>query len=348
MSIRVSPQSRTVAFVIHIISGLLISAFLISCDSGSSSSKDHEPANTRYVKPGSHTACTSKSDIEQAAQFAYEKDTKAFWDLYREGRCFDLKPDDTVYLEDSTFSGLVKIRPKGSVTTVWTTREAVTTEKPKDGPPTGAMPDTPQVGLGSTVAELERAWNKGYRWSSDICVRVGSSEESSIGYYTYQNFGDPPRVGEIDSGSRGLFGAAKGQPPTKDQFFTSITHLMPKDSRLISAYRSKNPSLSLEEDFVFESLWLKNLPGAHQASAYSFNPIYKTQAPVGTFTLCVHYDPAHPDLISMFQLAIAIPNMDTMTKIPLNSTPFRTTANKVQNPDPIKRAIPQKPSAPTR
>ena len=191
----------------------------------------------------------------------------------------------------------------------------------------GKASDTPRAGLGDTLSEIDKAWNKGYRevfpYSGDSqSVRVGSSSKSAISYITGElgsTFGTPKRAGHLDGGTEGLFGAAPGERPTRSQFFAAITHLMPKDSKLISAYTRGQPHP--EEDYIFESEWLKALPGIDQSRAYSSNPFKKGLNPVGSFFLFVTYDPDRPDHVMVFQLQLGTPGLSElegfgMTRIP--------------------------------
>jgi hypothetical protein len=264
-----------------------------------------------YINGG--IGCTS----EQYAKTAIGADTEIVLALFRKGVCFALDSGQTAELEyispsDSHSRRFAKIRVQGDIRDIWTNRESIS----NDGPIKGAMREVPNVGLGCTLDDIENAWNKGYRHvSSEIgMVRVGISEESAISYYINDAFGDPKRAGAIDGGARGLFGAQSGQQATARQFFTGITRLMPQDSKLVCAYRSKDRS---EEIYVFKSEWLKSLPGLGECTEYKQNEFYPEDRPpaLGTFFLDVHYQRDNPDHVALFKINVGRISQDILTQI---------------------------------
>lgn len=336
-------------------------------DQNSQSAAPSAPINLRYVNAGHYLACPSQSDIEALGKFAVEKDTQAAMGLIAQGRCFNLDPGQRVFQEDFTWDGLVKIRIEGSDQTAWTYREAITSDEPAGAQQAQVtnvaaatrMDHTPDVGLGATIEALEKAWNKGYRrafdkGSGDEIVWLGSSEESHIDYQAAFNFSDPPRVGDIEGGAKGMFGALAGEEPGASEFFSQIKRLTPVDSKIVAEYIRKD-RFSHEVIYEFESNWIKALPDIRQA------PIYKNDKKnVGRFVLEVLYDPSRPDRISAFTLSlgskstytarpgfVAVPNIHNpliRELHPMATKPKPVTTRK-KNPAAYTESEVQRPSA---
>jgi hypothetical protein len=73
-----------------------------------------------------YMASTSKELLQKATQYCVQKDDAALKELMDTGLVFWLKPDVEVeVMETKLFSGLVKIRPRGSTLEVWTHIEAI-------------------------------------------------------------------------------------------------------------------------------------------------------------------------------------------------------------------------------
>jgi hypothetical protein len=111
------------------------------------------------------------------------------------------------------------------------------------------------AGLGSSYAEFEREWNKGYREVFQLSegmkeVHVGFHDRRCLsygdGFYAFSR-----RIGIINGNTNGLFGAPDKTLPTKTQFFQGIKHMIPSDSKLISKYRRKRGYVT--ETFIFKS-----------------------------------------------------------------------------------------------
>ena len=86
--------------------------------------KEYTP--TIYRAKGQFYVAASKADMQKAVEYKVYKDSAVIALLLREGRLFHLRPGAEVYRLHSTFSGLVKIRPKGSTEELWTYREEIT------------------------------------------------------------------------------------------------------------------------------------------------------------------------------------------------------------------------------
>lgn len=81
-------------------------------------------AQTYVTVPG-YIACITKADKEKSTRYMVDKDMEAVESLITARRCIILKGGDGVYREDSTWGGLVEIRPKGTTSTLWTNVEAI-------------------------------------------------------------------------------------------------------------------------------------------------------------------------------------------------------------------------------
>lgn len=84
-----------------------------------------EYAPTIYHAKGRHYVARSKAAMQKAIKYETQKDPAVIAILFREGRLFHLRPGSEVYRLDVTFTGLVKIRPKGSTEELWTYREEI-------------------------------------------------------------------------------------------------------------------------------------------------------------------------------------------------------------------------------
>ncbi|MGO9415240.1 MAG: hypothetical protein ACLP51_08900 [Syntrophobacteraceae bacterium] len=282
------------------------------CDTGSVSPQ------FVYVR-GGHPACISESYMRKRIGANLEEAAA----LHKKGFCFPLPDGETAFLEESTPDGLVKIRLAAHSDDIWTNGPGVSFK-----PIAGGMSDIPSVGLGDTLEAIDKAWNKGYRevrpqFGGVNLVSVGTSEESAIQYYTGLNdFGDPKRAGQIGGGAKGLFGARAGEQATRAQFFSAITHLMPKGSKLICAYQRADQS---EEVYMFESEWLKTLPGIGAHMAYQDNQFRKAN-PLGAYSLDVYYDSRNPDRVTLFKLVLGYFQQDDLVGMTRISNPkFRLT-----------------------
>ena len=85
--------------------------------------KEYTP--TIYHAKGIHYVSRSKADMQKAIEYETHKDPAVIAVLFREGKLFHLRPGIEVYRLDITFTGLVKIRPKGSTEELWTYREEI-------------------------------------------------------------------------------------------------------------------------------------------------------------------------------------------------------------------------------
>lgn len=180
------------------------------------------------------------------------------------------------------------------------------------------------MGLGDTVNDFEKAWNKGYRrvFSSTNTVHVGFAESIHIAYVTGdwgRSFGNPPRIGWVEGNAKGLFGAAISQNPTTEQFFKGIQSLLPSDFQLVNAYEARKERT--KQIFTFKSNTISHLPSVNESMAYAKDGF---KNPVGTFFLIVNGDISDQKRIANFTLALGLPgtvDLSSMKKKQLN--PFK-------------------------
>ncbi|MGD0947607.1 MAG: hypothetical protein ABSA52_09260 [Candidatus Binatia bacterium] len=88
-------------------------------------------AQGTYTVKDEDFGCTDRDKFERLVRYITDRDKEAFQKtldagLLR-GDCIIFKVGDEVYLEDSggIFSGVVKLRPKGSTQEFWTFRETI-------------------------------------------------------------------------------------------------------------------------------------------------------------------------------------------------------------------------------
>jgi len=77
------------------------------------------------ITKGGYYASVSKKILERFIDFCVVKDYEAANKLVQAHLVFPLKSGLKVYVEDMTWTGLIKIRPQGSTVCVWTVVEAV-------------------------------------------------------------------------------------------------------------------------------------------------------------------------------------------------------------------------------
>ncbi len=77
-----------------------------------------------YVKGDGYYACSTEEQLDKLLSFA-RSDQVAFEKMIKGGDCFLLKKDVTVFIEQNTWTGKVKVRQEGSTESVWTVREAI-------------------------------------------------------------------------------------------------------------------------------------------------------------------------------------------------------------------------------
>lgn len=82
---------------------------------------------TYYTKDG-YVFAFDKETLNRAIKYVSQNDTEALQSMIERQKVFILKENVEVYVEEQTFS-LVKIRPKGTDTEVWTVREAISPTK---------------------------------------------------------------------------------------------------------------------------------------------------------------------------------------------------------------------------
>lgn len=87
-------------------------------------SKNNNQSNIRTTKYG-YYAAYNKENIQEAVRYAVQKDNEAFALLMMNGEIFKIPEGVEVHLLDQTFSGIVKIRIRGTTEEIWTTREAL-------------------------------------------------------------------------------------------------------------------------------------------------------------------------------------------------------------------------------
>ncbi len=69
--------------------------------------------------------CISESYLDKSISYMINSDLDAVQSLIDVGACSFIAPYVAVYVESSSWTGTVEIRPKGAISTVWTVREAI-------------------------------------------------------------------------------------------------------------------------------------------------------------------------------------------------------------------------------
>ena len=82
-------------------------------------------AQDLYVTQDGYLASLNKNQLSKVTDYLGSGDKVAVNKLVESGVVFWLKAGLIVYLEDFTWTGLAKIRPKGETFEVWTYREAI-------------------------------------------------------------------------------------------------------------------------------------------------------------------------------------------------------------------------------
>ncbi len=178
------------------------------------------------------------------------------------------------------------------------------------------------AGLGSTYAEFDAQWNKGYRQSFSFAgsaqkIHIGRNPQLYLSYITGIEghcFGNPPRIGHIDGTGSSVF-MDKTVSPTAGLFFDRVNKLLPPGSKLVGAYRSVQPYIV--EKYVFKSSWLARLRGIKAATPYQSMFGFKGE-PVGTFQLIITYDINDSARVANFTLALGKDDMEGMKRIKKN------------------------------
>lgn len=78
------------------------------------------------TKGDGYCACESREDLERFVQFSVEKDYEAMSELLVTNKCVKITGGVKVFVQSSSVSGIVKIRPKGVSESSWTVVEALT------------------------------------------------------------------------------------------------------------------------------------------------------------------------------------------------------------------------------
>jgi len=90
-----------------------------------SKEKNKSTEGLKYTN-GGYIASISLENVKKASKYVTQGDKEAFDRMIITDQVFILKDNVPVYIDDTKlFSGLVKIRPKGQTTSVWTVIEAV-------------------------------------------------------------------------------------------------------------------------------------------------------------------------------------------------------------------------------
>jgi len=82
-------------------------------------------ADAQCVTKSGYYAATSQKALDLMIQYSVDKDYDALQKLLDAGLVFSMKSGMSVYIQDSTWTGSVEIRPKGMTGTVWTVKEAI-------------------------------------------------------------------------------------------------------------------------------------------------------------------------------------------------------------------------------
>lgn len=102
----------------------IISGIIILLIASYFNSKNNTQSNIRTTKYG-YYAAYNKETIQEAVRYAVQKDNEAFALLMMNGEIFKIPEGVEVHLLDQTFSGIVKIRIRGTTEEIWTIREAL-------------------------------------------------------------------------------------------------------------------------------------------------------------------------------------------------------------------------------
>jgi hypothetical protein len=83
-----------------------------------------------FITSSTHFGCLTKGEYQEILDYAADGDRAGFGEAliqkYATYRCMPLKVGTAVFVQDiAVFSGLVKIRIKGSTVSVWTASEAI-------------------------------------------------------------------------------------------------------------------------------------------------------------------------------------------------------------------------------
>ena len=80
-------------------------------------------AQNVYITKGKYLAAWTKEDFDLLVKRT--EDVEAVKKMATQGKVFAVKKGVVVYLEDSTWTGAVKLRPKGETYTFWTFMEEI-------------------------------------------------------------------------------------------------------------------------------------------------------------------------------------------------------------------------------
>lgn len=81
--------------------------------------------NSCVTKNVNMISCVSESYLDKSMNYITKNDLDAVQYLLNAGFCSYIIPNTPVYLESSSWSGKVEIRPKGSTSSIWTVKEAI-------------------------------------------------------------------------------------------------------------------------------------------------------------------------------------------------------------------------------
>ena len=81
--------------------------------------------DAQCVTKSGYYAATTEKGLELMVKYSVDKDYDALQKLLDAGLVFSMKSGMTVYIQDSSWTGRVEIRPKGMTGTVWTVKEAI-------------------------------------------------------------------------------------------------------------------------------------------------------------------------------------------------------------------------------
>ena len=161
------------------------------------------------------------------------------------------------------------------------------------------------AGLGSTTLDFERGFNKGYRQEFPLGdgmahVQIGTDDRC---YLEYMKDPEYPRIYRIAGPGGGVL-LSCGVNPQFYKFVEAVKELMPRDARLISAFRKTSYNIT-EDSYNFKSSSLTKSPGIKKASAYQ--SIFGIKGdPVGTFKLHLTRDVNNKERVAVFSLAFGI------------------------------------------
>jgi hypothetical protein len=160
------------------------------------------------------------------------------------------------------------------------------------------------AGLGGTTSDLEKRFNRGYRQEFPIGdamarVQIGIDDRCYVEYIKDPEYRRVDRI----TGPGGALMLFCGENPSFYEFIEAVKELIPRDARLVSAFRESSSNVT--DTYNFKSAALAKSPGIKKASAHQGVLGIKGD-PVGTFKLRVDRDIKNKERVAVFSLALGI------------------------------------------